>query len=235
MTTRAVRAVGASVPEALLALLLGLLVAHLALSSLARLGALRARLSLRTDALVALRVSRHVLRRETRHGSEGVDWAVAGDSLWLRAFRGAAVVCANDTVQATLVVSYAGDRAPDPTKDSVLFVAPDGTRAVRALVGASPTAGSCSGPGATASWRLDRGAPADAVVGKLFERGAYHLADAALRYRRGASGRQPLTPEVWDGASAWSATGLSVGVVLVPRDSTAGTPWSGFLSWAVGP
>lgn len=235
MTARALREAGMSVPEALVALLLGLLVVQLALSSLARLGALRARLSLRTDALVALRVSRHVLRRETRHGSEGVDWGVAKDSLWLRAFRGAAVVCANDTASATLVVSYAGDRSPDPTKDSVLFVAADGAREVRALVGVSAVAPPCSGPGASASWRLDRGAPAEAVVGKLFERGSYHLVDAALRYRRGASGRQPLTPEVWGGTSAWVATGRRVGVELVPRDSAYGPPWSGFLSWGRGP
>jgi hypothetical protein len=30
---------------------------------------------------------------------------------------------------------------------------------------------------------------------RLFESGEYHLADGALRYRRGGGGRQPLTPE----------------------------------------
>jgi hypothetical protein len=224
-----------SVPEALVALLLGFLVAQLALTSLARLSELRARLALRGDVLVALRVSRHVLRREMRHGLGGVDWGVGGDSLWLRAFRGAAVVCANDTASATLLVSYAGDRAPDPTKDSLLLFDAAGSREVRALIGTSAAARPCSGPGAPAIWRLDRSAAADVVVGKLFERGSYHLVDAALRYRRGASGRQPLTPEAWDTASAWVVSGHRVGVELVPRGGVAGAAWAGFLAWSADP
>ncbi len=36
------------------------------------------------------------------------------------------------------------------------------------------------------------------VLARLFERGSYHVSGAALRYRRGRGGRQPLTPEVFD-------------------------------------
>jgi len=222
---------GASLPEAIVALLVGLLVLQLGLATLARLRSAQADFSVRTDELVALRVGRHVLRRELRHGLPGRDWSADADSLSLRAFRGTAIVCASDSTAAELVVSYRGERAPDPSKDSVLLVTPDGLSAVRALVGTGVAPTPCPGSaGSTARWRLDRGGPPSAVVARLFERGSYHLSGAALRYRRGTSGRQPLTPEVWSTATAWevSADRLAVGLV-----SSAGSsrPWSGFLAW----
>ena len=68
------------------------------------------------------------------------------------------------------------------------------------------------------------------VVARLFERGSYHLSDATLRYRRGASGRQPLTPEVWSVATGWRLSGQRLGVAFTPA-RTAGSTWSGFLAW----
>jgi type II secretory pathway component PulJ len=226
---------GVSLPEVLVALVLGLLVVHLGLDSLSRLEAARRRMVARTDALVALRVSHHVLRREMRHGLGGTDWEVGGDSLSIRAFRGAAIVCESDSASASLVVSYSGDRAPDPSKDSLLLFDAVGGREVRALVASSTSSLPCGGIGEPTAWQIDRGASPSTVVAKLFERGSYHLSDAALRYRRGASGRQPLTPEVWSGATAWAASPDRVGVQLVPRDTAAGPSWSGFLSWSTGP
>jgi hypothetical protein len=175
-------------------------------------------------------VGRHVLRRELRQGTSGTDWVAAADSIALRAFRGAAVVCASDTLSAQIVVAYRGDRAPDPAKDSVLLLGEDGTVSVRALLGTGVPPVPCVGPGggAASRWTLDRGAPVGTVAARFFERGSYHLADAALRYRRGASGRQPLTPETWSSAS-WDVTSERVGVELVP--SGAGSSWSGFLAW----
>ncbi len=220
---------GFSLPEMLVALALGLLLVHLGLESSRRLGEARARLAARGDALVALRVFRHVVRRETRMGLGGVDWWSAGDSLALRAFRGAALVCHNDTTSARLVVSYVGDRAPDPAKDSLLLLSADGVREVRALVAASAPPLPCSGleGGSAALWSLDAPAPPGNVAAKLFERGSYHLSDAALRYRRGAGGRQPLTPEVWSGATAWTRSSGWLHATLVTRDPLAGAPWSG--------
>jgi hypothetical protein len=223
---------GWSLPEVLVVLLLALRLMQLGLDSLSKLEGGRGRIAARTDALVALRVSRHVLRRELRHGVAGTDWELDGDSLSLRAFRGVALVCASDSASATLVVSYAGDRAPDPAKDSVALLTEDGAAAVRAILATEPAAIACPGLGGgeAESWRLDRGAPPGTLAAKLFERGSYHLSDGALRYRRGASGRQPLTPEVWSAATGWTSSRGGIGLVLVPRDSAAGPSWSGLVS-----
>ena len=145
---------------------------------------------------------------------------------------GAALVCVNDTASAGLVVSYVGDRAPDPAKDSVLLLAADGGRAVRALVGTAAPSRPCAmlEPAGSAAWRLDASAPLGTVAAQLFERGSYHLSGSALRYRRGAGGRQPLTPEVWSPSTGWSLTAGWAGVTFVPRDTSAGPPWSGLVA-----
>jgi hypothetical protein len=229
--TRLRETAGASVVEAVVALLVGLLVLQLGLSTLAQFRSTQRQLVERADALVTLRIGRHVLRRELRHGVPGRDWVGEGDSISLRAFRGAAAVCSNDTVAAQLVVSYRGERAPDPSKDSVLLLGGDGTSVPRALVGAGVSPSPCSGPGGGAAqrWTLDQPAPRGTVAVKIYERGSYHLSGAALRYRRGASGRQPLTPEVLAAATTWDFSGDRIGVELVP--TRAGAPWSGFLAW----
>jgi hypothetical protein len=71
------------------------------------------------------------------------------------------------------------------------------------------------------------------VLARLFERGSYHLTGSALRYRRGGSGRQPLTPEIWSSSTSWDVALERLGVEIVPADG-AGEPWSGFLAW-LGP
>jgi prepilin-type N-terminal cleavage/methylation domain-containing protein len=223
---------GFTLPEVLVALLLGLFLVHLGLRTLARLDRARTTIAARTDVLVALRVSRHVLRRETRHGTRGSDWKVDADSLALRAFRGVALVCGSDSVSAGLVVSYDGERAPDPSKDSVLLLTEDGQRVARALLAATTSSTPCGllGPGTEALWRLDSLPPMQALAAKLFERGSYHLSGSALRYRRGAGGRQPLTPEVWSGESGWAPSAGRLAVTLVPTDPSAGAPWTGIVA-----
>jgi len=64
---------GFSAPEALVALLLGLFIVHLGFGTLERMRAVEGRLVARTDALVAMRVARHALRRELGLGRAGVD------------------------------------------------------------------------------------------------------------------------------------------------------------------
>jgi hypothetical protein len=227
---------GASAAEAIVALLLGLLVVHLALETLARVRSAGVRLSARADALVALRLSRHVVRRELELARPTVDWGVDADSIYLRAFRGEGIVCSRDTTGAELLVSYSGDRAPNPAKDSVLLLSFDGVEAARALVGTGKGSGCDLGDGGSAlTLRLDLPATSDPLLARVFERGSYHLSGYALRYRRGDSGRQPLTPEVWSASSGWRPGAASLGVELAPRDTAAGRPWQGFLAWTAAP
>lgn len=216
-----------------MALLLGLFVIHLGLATLSRLRVAEARLAARADALTAMRVAGHVLRRELRHGRPTDDWTVDGDSLALRAFRGTAVVCALDSVATEITVSYRGDRRPDPSKDSVLLVDATGRREARALVGTGGSAVGCGAalPSELETWTLDAPVEPGAVVARLFERGSYHLALSALRYRRGASGRQPLTPEVWADSTAWTARGGRLGLEVRPLRADAGPAWAAFLAW----
>jgi len=224
---------GVSAPEAIVALLLGLFLVHLGLSTMARLRSAQVGLALRTDGLVAMRMGRRVLREELRRGRAQEDWYVSGDSISLRAFRGTALVCALDTASIELTVSYGGDRRPDPSKDSVLVISAEGNREVHALVGTASTAGPCGPAPSTTleTWRLDAAADPGTVLARLFEHGSYHLSAHALRYRRGASGRQPLTPEVWSPATAWTRSGNRLGLDVINRDSSAGRPWSAFLAW----
>jgi hypothetical protein len=224
---------GASAVEVIAALLLGLFLVHLGLETLARLRTADARLSARADALVAMRVARHVLRRELRHGEAGEDWLAASDTLALRAFRGTALVCPHDTATVEITVSYSGDRRPDPAKDSVLLMDGTGVRRMRSLEGVGAAEGSC-GPAMPApleAWRLDRPLAPGPVIARLFERGSYHVSASALRYRVGASGRQPLTPEAWADSSGWVSAGPRLGFEAYPQRADVGPPWSIFLAW----
>jgi hypothetical protein len=224
---------GFSAPEALVALLLGLFVVHLGFATFARVRSVQVGLAARTDGLTAMRVARHTLGRELGHARPGRDWQSSDDSLSLRAFRGTALVCPLDSVATEVTVSYRGDRLPDATKDSVLLLRPDGTLEIRALRAVTAATTSC-GPGFSGSletWRLDTPVPPGPVVARLFERGSYHLSGSALRYRRGDSGRQPLTPEVWSGATRWDQSGDRLRLDARFRDPASGRPWSAFLSW----
>jgi len=229
------RVAGVSLPEALVALLLGLFVAHLGLSTLARLRELQHRLSSRADAIVSMRVARHALRSELRRGLPGVDWEVGGDSLSLRAFRGSALLCPHVSASADLVVWFTGDRRPDPAKDSVVLVEADGTSQLRDLVAVGPAPLPCGSLPADSLevWTLDAPAYPDIVLARLFERGSYHLALSALRYRRGNSGRQPLTPEVWeDAGTGWVEAGGRLGMgVHHAEEADSAFDWSAFLAW----
>lgn len=185
-----------TIPELILVLwLFGLLTTAMASFSigLGRLSAAQ-RDRVRTQELV--RTTRVVLRAELRHGLPAQVLAGGGDSLRVRAARGAGVVCLIDG--ADLLVAYRGVRQPEPDKDSVLLVGPEGIITADAIRSAAPSdrcGGSLrirSGPGADG---LDGDAGTIAVV---FEGGVYQVADGALRYRRGAGGRQPLTEALLD-------------------------------------
>jgi prepilin-type N-terminal cleavage/methylation domain-containing protein len=148
----------------------------------------------------AVRTATTVLAGEVRRTSPRDVRAVGGDSLSLRSFRGAAVVCA--VLPAGVVVRYRGDRHPDPSKDSALWVGPAGTAVVRIDQVGPHDPAACAGPdsGVVQIWRTTP-MVGGAGLALPFESGSYHFATAALRYRIGAAGRQPLTAELFTGAA----------------------------------
>lgn len=187
---------GFTVAETLVALLLGCLLATLAVGTFARQRTLQATLAHRAEALAAVRVARHLLGRELRAG-DGTE-EVGSDTLALRAYRGVGVVCATGADDHELVVRVEGVREPDPDKDSVRVTGAGGVDLVLSLEERVPASVPCPGPpgGVAERWRLSGTLPAAPLMGRYFERGSYHLDRGALRYRRGGAGRQPLTPEV---------------------------------------
>ena len=141
------------------------------------------------------RIARHVLSEELRAGVPAVDWlAGAADSIALRAFRGTGIVCGAAPPPA-LAVRYTGLRRPNTSKDSVLVLSGDAVWRVSGLMRARSRPDAC-GPGLAGEvWLLDPPVPG-AVIGRIFERGSYHVAAGAFRYRPGRGGRQPLTAQV---------------------------------------
>ena len=179
--------------EALTAMLLLVAVTAAALQTLTTLGHALRNVTGDAEKRETMRIARYTLAQELRTGLAGVDWAAgAGDSIAVRAFRGTGVRCAAAPLPLW-VVRYTGLRRPDPAKDSVLVLAADGVWRVADLIGAR--SGACGdGPGGE-TWELDPAIP-EAVVGRIFERGSYHVAAGAFRYRPGRGGRQPLTAQV---------------------------------------
>lgn len=210
---------GTTLVEAVVALLVGALLVHLVLSSLEAQRRAVAGLAGASEALSAVRMGRHLVGGDARAWSDTLAASAVGpDSFSLRIVRGMAVVCA--APGPDLVVRTSGVRAPDPAKDSVVVLTATGVVRSAALAASESASGDgCpDGPGRTYRWSLDPAVPV--VLARYFERGSFHLADGALRYRRGAAGRQPLTPEVVDPASAFDPQGAAV--LYVARDTL---PW----------
>lgn len=223
---------GVSVLEALTALLLGLVLGTLALAALARQRQVVAALGARTETLATERTVRVILRREAR--AQGVEaWGVYQDSLALRAFRGFAVVCPGRPGAAELIVSSRGTRQADAAKDSAVVFTDRGEVLVRAVAQTEAGMGACPGRETEAwdRWTLSEPTAGQVILVRYFERGSYHLSGGAFRYRRGAAGRQPLTPEVLrtpESRFLQSGAGVSVHLMLV------GSPLGEPLDLAIG-
>lgn len=210
------------VAEALVVALLVLLFVRGAWEMLAR-GADAARRIVRNGEVVETgRLVGGLLDRELVGARPGLDWRADPDGVALRAWRGTVVACPGDSA-AGLAGWYRGLRRPDPTKDSLELVLADGSTAVvalRSVTGADLSGGPCAprGPeGLRLRWDGDDASPRPALA-RVFETGLYAV-DGALRYRRGAGGRQPLTPLVLDaGASALTAGPEGVEVSMVPLE-----------------
>ena len=210
---------GATLVETLVALLIGLLVVQAGMSAVGRTRSAHARVMERADALSAVRLTGALVRAETAAGRRDADWVMAADSVALRAYRGTGLACGEHEAPERIVVSYAGYRRPDPTKDSVEVVYADGARAVLALIGVTAGPPTCWGAPLEGGIALELGGPAPpgGVLVRVFERGAYSLSGRALRYRRGAGGRQPLTPEILERESRWRLADGRLSAELVWR------------------
>lgn len=225
---------GASLAEALVVLVLAALLVHLAWTTLREQSRAARRAAELADRLEVARAARFILDGELRAGVAGRDWSrPRADTLAVRAFRGLAVPCGAPTGGWDGTVRYRGVRRPDPDKDSVLVLEADGRWRARALEGARvddtrPCSASVDGPEwTTEQWELGEagtGSPESPVVVRLFEHGSYHLADGALRYRRGLAGRQPLTLELLDDETSSLAFHPDEGLLLR----------FGFREWAGG-
>ena len=151
----------------------------------------------------AVRVAVTVLASESRSLLRREDVAaVTDDSLSLRAFRGIGTVCSATTGKS--VLRYHGMRMPDVDKDSLLIL-PE--RAVYPVTAWQEVSGQCNARTVDDAF-IELVLPLRiGAVALFFERGSYHLTDRALRFRRGAEGRQPITEELFDAKSGFASTG----------------------------
>jgi hypothetical protein len=186
------------------------------------------------EGLETIRTIDWLLPEELSGGRPGEDWWMAGgDSVALRAFRGLGIVEEQGPAPDELAICFRGIRAPDTEKDSVLLLETDGRWKAYELRWRAGAGGSCPGlgGGSLERWYLSP-EPGDGVVARVFERGTYHLADGALRYRRGEGGRQPLTPPRVHSGAIRGFPGESPHmwweVQLVEGEgSSPGIPWMG--------
>jgi hypothetical protein len=193
------RSWGYSVVEALLVILLATALVPAGWALLSKQRVVASRLVSRAEALETVRTLAWILAEEVDGSLEGRDWMAMGeDSIHLRAFRGHALLDSAIPGQATVLACFRGTRDPAPEKDSVLVLGVDGRWRAHDLLSRAPASTDCEelvDGGTSELWTLSSD-PGVAVLARVFETGSYHLADGALRYRRGEGGRQPLTPEV---------------------------------------
>lgn len=188
------RRAGAALTEAIVAATLLLLVVQVSWWVTAVQSVVATRVVAGARVLDETRLIHHVLASEVGQGRAGVDWEVHDGELHLRAFRGTGFRCHTQPLDG-LGVAVSGHREPDPDKDSVLVLTPDGKWTAAALAQRRRNARlDCQTMAGfrTEVWRLDPPQP-EALVGAYFERGAYRFSDGAFRYRRGNGGWQPLT------------------------------------------
>jgi hypothetical protein len=205
------------VAEALVSLLLGMALLQGGAQVLARAGRASGELVARADRLETYRLVGGVLDAELAGARAGIDWSADPDGLSLRVFRGWGAACVAGG--PGVVVAYRGLRRPEPDKDSLELVLGDGRRrwvALAAVESAAPDV-VCPAPGdpVRLRWSDDVEDQDSPSLARVFERGLYAVTDA-FRYRRGAGGRQPLTPASLDpGRSSLTADGGAPEVTLV--------------------
>ncbi len=183
---------GVTLPELILVAWLFALVLGAVGKFAAAQGQLVARIHDRVRVAEVVRVAQVVLGAELRALAPADVSAFADDSLRIRAVRGGGPVCQARNEQLT--VRFRGVRRPEPAKDSLLLIRAgdtDGPTFAISDVVSDPTCG----PGGL-RLTLEREVADATGLALLFETGSYSIGDGALRYRRGAGGRQPLTEAV---------------------------------------
>lgn len=147
----------------------------------------------------AVRVAQVVLGAELRSLGTPDLSVLTPDSVRIRAVRGGGPVC--EARGQELLVRYRGVRRPEPAKDSVVLVRASTATPALAIAGvaADPRCGGALRLTVDGDLR-----DTDLGLALVFETGSYSIGDGALRYRRGAGGRQPLTETLLRGG------GLSV-------------------------
>lgn len=186
---------GVTLPELVLVAWLFVLV----LLAVARFAGAQSRLVATTHYRVRqeelLRVATVVLDRELRTLTPHDFGPVIGDSIRLRAVRGSGPLCGPGSGKE-VVIQYRGTRRPDPEKDSLLLVSQGGTSGSAYAVRGAARDDACA---AALRVTLDPAPPPTAGFALVYETGVYSISSGALRYRRGAGGRQPLTEAVLAG------------------------------------
>lgn len=227
MTGRA----GYALTELVVAVVLGAVVSGAALAMLTASARLTGAQLQRAAWEEARRMAHVVLEDELRYADPVADVALGRDTLALRAFRGAGVACR--TLADGAIVRYVGLRYPEADKDSVLVLDAGGPMAHDVMASRPVNVGPGCEAGAGESLRELRAEapiPAGAIV-LVFEAGSYHLAERALRYRRGLSGRQPLTEEVFHarpGSFSGAHESGTLEVELRAPEPAAGPPGTRF-------
>jgi len=161
-------------------------------------------------------------------------WTGGGDSVSLRAYRGLVFV-EGSAPGGEIRVCYRGIRSPNPAKDSVLFLGERGIWSAYALRSRARGDPGCMGAGKgwEELWTVEPEWSGE-VLGRLFERGSYHLTGGALRYRRGGGGRQPLTPLRIAEGTLEPGGGTEGGLrwvlhLSLPGGGADALPWSGWV------
>ncbi len=181
----------------------------------------------RSERSDAARSALLTLGQEWRTLAPSADiYAVAADSISTRIFRGLALVCGR-AAHKTLV-RYRGLRLPDPAKDSLLQVA-NGN--VLAFTMVAPDSGCLPAPGEQVL-AFDSTVASRGIMWLLFEPGGYHLSTQALRYRRGADPRQPITNQLFDdrrSAFVTIADSITHAFSVTLTDQRSGSSLTGYI------
>ena len=188
------RRIGAALVEALFAATLSSMVAVTGITILRAQTQIARQTTSRSEHNDGVRAATLTLRAELDVVDPRVDVkATASDSIAARIFRGVAVVCGRR--DSLIYVRYRGLRLPDAAKDSAVQIGVENAASIRAVIEGA----TCQDQPGERLLTIVMTEPA--AIGStwlLFENGSYELSSNALRYRRDAENRQPITAEIID-------------------------------------